>query len=363
MKVVIVLPALSTADAVGHDVLGERACLEEEGIDVAVYAEQYSRDAAANVNPDALDFLADGSSLLIYHHAIFWKRGEEILKKAKGKVAVKYHNVTPAHFFLPYTRHYALFSFLGKRQTAALARMNSVLLLADSSFNAQDFLDEDFPKENVRIVPPFHRIHNLACAEPDRAMVDTLQQSGEVNLLFVGRVSPNKGHRHLICTAFHYRLLFGDNIHFYIVGGRDAFLKAYYRELDALIGRLKLKNCFTFTGKVSESQLKSYYCGSQAFLCLSEHEGFCVPLLESQYFKVPIVAYERGAVKETIGREQLTFEEIDYELLASALHKLSSDAGAREYLTSRGYENFANYERNRLKERFIEAVREVMELT
>ncbi len=360
MKVVIVSQALSAADAVGHDVLEERACLEEEGIDVAVYAEQYSRDTAGNVNPEALKFLEDRSSLLIYHHAIFWKSGEEILRRAKGKVAVKYHNVTPAHFFLPYSRHYAHFSFLGRRQTAALARMGSILLFADSSFNARDFLSEDFPKDNIRIVPPFHRIHDLACTEPDGAIEDTLHQSGKVNLLFVGRVAPNKGHRHMIYTAFYYRLLFGDNIHFYVVGGRDYFLKAYHRELDALLDRLELNGCFTFAGKVSEAQLKSYYCGSQVFLCLSEHEGFCVPLIESQYFKVPIVAYETGAVKETIGREQLTFDEIDYELLASALNELSNNARARDYLTGMGSENFANYERNCLKGRFIEAVREVM---
>jgi glycosyltransferase involved in cell wall biosynthesis len=362
VKVVIVVPSLSMADAVGHDVLEERACLKEEGIDVSIYTERYSDDIFESVDPEALEFIRDKSSLLIYHHAIYWEKGEEILRKAKGKVAVKYHNITPAHFFLPYTANYALYSLLGRSQTASLARMRPAFLLADSLFNAEDFLNEDFPQENVRIVPPFHRVSNLACIEPDKDIVDRLQQSGKSNVLFVGRVAPNKGHRHMIKTAFYYRLLFGDDVHFYVVGSRDHFLKAYHRELDALVGQLKLKDWFTFTGRVSESQLKSYYGGSRVFLCLSEHEGFCVPILESQYFKVPIVACEKGAVKDTIGKEQLTFNEIDYELFASALNKLSNSADARDYLTGRGYENFANYERSCLKKRFIGAVREVMEL-
>jgi glycosyltransferase involved in cell wall biosynthesis len=279
MKVVIATPALSTADAVGHDIIEERICLQEEGIDVAVYAERYSHETTSIVNSDALDFLKDKSSLLIYHHTSYWKPVEELLKQVKGRVVIKYHNITPAYFFFPYSHPFALLCLMGRFQTAAFARMKSAFLFADSLFNAGDFVNEGFPKENIRIVPPFHRIHELSNTKPDRLVVDRLRQSGKLNILFVGRVSPNKGHRHIICTSFYYRLLFGENIHFFVVGN-NSFLKSYTKELNALLVKLHLKDFFTFAGIVSEPELKAYYCGSQVFLCLSEHEGFCVPLLE-----------------------------------------------------------------------------------
>lgn len=358
MKIVIATPALSLGDAVGCDVIEEFKCLKEENIDVAVYACRYSHDAASIVNPDSLNCLKDKSSLLIYHHATYWEGAEELLKSVKGKVVIKYHNVTPAHFFFPYSHSYALSCLLGKFQTTAFARRRSDFLFADSSFNAEEFINEGFPKENIRIIPPFHRISELSNTEPDGLVADRLQQMETLNVLFVGRVSPNKGHRHMINTAFYYRLLFGKNIHFFVVGNKS-FLTPYTKELNSLLARLHLKEFFTFTGKVSEAELKSYYCGSQVFLCLSEHEGFCVPLLESQHFGVPIVAYAQSAVKETIGGEQITFDEIDYELLASALDEIANSSHLRDYLIGMGNDNFAKNKKSHLKKRFIKAVREV----
>ena len=232
------------------------------------------------------------------------------------------------------------------------------LLLACSGYNAGEFVAEGFPEDKCRVLPPFNNMKYLDNVNADIGVLNRLIDD-KINVLFVGRMAPNKGHRHIICTAYYYKLLFGKKARFIITGSLDPSLKGYYNELVALVKRLDIKDMVEFTGKASLSELKAYYQGSHVFLLLSEHEGFCVPLIEAQYYNLPVIACESSAIKETAGENQLVFNDKNYEQLAAAVYTLTNSNEIRTYLIDEGKKNFRRFELEALKQKFLDYLREL----
>lgn len=352
MRVLIACPTLAANDAIGNDILEQCRCLQEEGIDVTVFAENYPSAFQNIVTRDPRRVLADKQTVFIYHHGIHWERGTELLRQAQGKRVVKYHNITPEHFFLPYSFDFFQTCLLGRRQNSELMNAGIDLLLADSNYNGDDFRSIGFPEEKIRVLAPFHRMADYDRVVQDDAAV-ARAADGRPVVFFVGRIAPNKGHRHLICTAYYYRMLFGDDVRFVIAGGGHPSLMGYTAEVRTLVRQLRLETMVSLAGKVSAEALKAFYMQSAAFLLLSEHEGFCVPILEAQYFNLPIVAYGTSAVGETIGENQLVFDRIDYQTLAAAVHTVMHDQDARGFLVEHGQHNFQRFRREQLEADFL----------
>jgi len=355
MRVVIAYPTVVDADAVGCDVIEEYLCLKEDGVEAYIYAENHDSTTSHMVDRDCLKFLEDRETILIYHHAIYWEKGLELLKNSLCTRVVKYHNITPEHFLLPYSFELFRTCLLARRQTAEIVDAGVDLGLFDSRFNARDFIASGLSESLCRVLPPFTRIHELDGLRADTRTIERISD-GRANVFFAGRVAPNKGHRSILYTAYYYKLLFGPEVRFIMAGGLDPGLKGYYEELKALSRALGVDDVVEFAGRVSPEELKSYYVGSHVFLLLSEHEGFCVPILEAQRFKLPLVAYDSTAVAETLGINQLCFDTLDYETLASSIYTLYNDPSARGYLAEEGYKNFLKYERAVLREKFLSCV-------
>lgn len=358
MRVVIAYQTVVDGDAVGHDVIEELKTLKEEGVDAYVYAENYDSVTRSFISEDSIDLTNEKDTILIYHHAVYWERGTELLKNAVCKKVIKYHNITPEHFFLPYSLDIFKMCLQGRRQNREIGSINIDMILSDSGFSSKDFIGLGFPEDKIRVLAPFNKIYDIENIKDDTATRNKLSD-GKINVFFIGRLSPNKGHKGIIYTAYYYKLLFGNNIRFIIAGGMDSKLDKYYKELQELIYQLGINDIVEFAGRVSFSELKSYYRGSHIFLLLSEHEGFCIPILESQYFKLPIIAYGTSAVKETIGESQLTYDVLDYETISSAIYTLSGNIEMKNYLTGKGYENFLKYEKGKLKDKFLSCLKEL----
>lgn len=357
MRIVIASQSLLQADAVGNEVMEQFEFLKEQGIETYIYSDNYNLHTSNFISKDSVNFLKDKDTILIYHHTSYWGNGINLLRNSKCKIIVRYHNITPAHFFLPYSFEYFNTCLLGRKQNYELMALNIDLILCNSLFSAGDFIDIGFPKNKIKILEPFHKIHDLDSMKTDVKTSDKLSD-GKINVFFIGRMTPNKGHKHILYTAYHYKLLFGNNIRFIIAGGVDQELNRYYKELKLLKYYLRIDDIVKFVGKVSLQELKSYYLGSHVFLLLSEHEGFCVPILEAQYFKCPLIAYSSSAVQDAIGKNQLLYETLDYEVLASSIYTLHSNSDMKEYLIQEGYKNFLKYENSKLKEKFLSYLKE-----
>ena len=140
-----------------------------------------------------------------------------------------------------------------------------------------------------------------------------------MNFLFVGRIAPNKNIEDHIRLAEHYKRYVDAFYRFIFVGRYDA-VPRYYSTIRALMTEYRLlDDRFIFTGPVPDEDLAAYYRHAAVYISLSEHEGFCAPLLEAMAADVPVLAYAAAAVPETLGGAGVQFAPKDLEYAAELL--------------------------------------------
>ena len=105
--------------------------------------------------------------------------------------------------------------------------------------------------------------------------------------------------------------------------------ESYLAGCQKLCAELGLLDHVVFAGGVSQAELCTYYRLASAYLCLSEHEGFCVPLLEAMHFEVPVIAYAATGVPGTMGEAGLLVQEKDFPAIAELTHRAVHDPAVR----------------------------------
>lgn len=233
--------------------------------------------------------------------------------------------------------------------------------MGDSTYNCQDLIEMGADPHNCRVLAPFHLTEELGREMFDFATLS--QYSGATaNILFVGGVKPNKGHARAIRVFAEYHHHFNDRSRLIFAGSMDERLNAYVNELKILASQLGVANHVTFTGRVSEAQIKSLYVSADVFLCTSEHEGFCVPLVESMYFRVPIVAWGVTAVPETMGDCGFVQEEWDESAFAEHIDRIMEIDQTAESLGTLGRKRYQEaFAPKVLRRKLNEIVAEMMQ--
>src|SRR6266567_4079673 len=325
-------------DAIGNDVAQMRLALMETGYSVRVFAEGIHPACASigypiNLAPKKLWQSSD--DILIYHHSTGWPRGDEILFNTQNKIVLRYHNITPARFFAPYSLPHTQACEFGIESTKRIAKLPRILIVGDSSYNCEELIALGANPDNCRVLPPFHLTEELG-----REMFDleTLSRySGSTaNILFVGGVKPNKGHARAIRVFAEYRRHFNDRSRLIFAGGLDERLSGYVNELKTLASQLGVADHVIFTGSITGAQLKSLYVSADVFLCTSEHEGFCVPLVESMFFRVPIIAWGVTAVPGTIGECGFVLDDWNEFAFAAHIDRVVEDDQTAAHLGTSG---------------------------
>ncbi len=212
------------------------------------------------------------------------------------------------------------------------------LVRPDSAHNRNELIAEGADPAHVGIMPPFTRAEALLREPGQRA-----NGSGRVELLFVGRFAPNQGHKHLVRILKAFSREHSDNVLLRIVGNIDPALDGYYREVVKEIMESGLQDQVEIWPHCSDPDLKSIFLASHIYLCCSEHEGFCVPIVESQALGLAVVGASESAVRETAGESQLVADpprsEIDYSFYAAMIARVMSDSSLHKQVISAGYEN------------------------
>lgn len=330
--VALLTPHLATGDAVGHDMAGMFAVLQAKGVETYVVAENWDRDVALPVISLAqyAQYARQRDTLSIYHHSIAWEAGHRQFLASAGPKVMRYHNVTPSAFFAPYNPALAAETSLGRKETEVLVRSGCVdLFLGASHYNLQELQALGAQATYCHTLPPFHALCDLTAVPASVPMLERYLD-GTPNVLFIGRVLPHKGHRHLLSVVGAFFHLFSRPIRLFIVGGLDSRFHAYHDELRALAHRLGVAERIVWTGTVGPEELKAYLLLAHAFLVMSEHEGFCVPVVEAMAHNVPVVAYASAAVPETLGDAGILLHGLDYDHYAAALELLFSRSDLRD---------------------------------
>jgi len=243
--------------------------------------------------------------------------------------AILYHNVTPAHYFRCCNPSLAADLEAGRRQAAALAGA-AELALADSAYNAAELAAMGY--RDVRVLPLLIDLEAYSPRQADPVLRRRLDD-GTFNILFVGRCVPNKKIEDLLTVVHHLQGRVEPASRLVLVGS-TAGVEAYHSLLVARARELGIRD-LRLLGAVSQPQLNACYATAHAFLCLSEHEGFCAPLIEAMLHDVPVLARRAAAVPETLAGAGVLFDSPDFPLIAETLGRILHDAPLRQAVLAR----------------------------
>ncbi len=343
-RVAIISGDCPPGDAVGNDVREMQRILTQQGHSVEIFTSPWGRDPARSPEGRTVPAYLGGSStaLAIYHHAGGWEGGVRLISRLQCRRVIRYHNVTPAHFFESYDPRFAAACRLGREQLRELVAARCDLYLSASAYNQSEFLELGADPARCAVVYPFHQVRRMLSASPDPAVLADLGD-GRSNWLFIGRLVPHKGHRFLLDAFAAYLRHHDADGRLIMVGRGEWALRRYRQELEEQASRLGIRNQILFLGRVSESELRAYYETATALVVASEHEGFCVPVVEAMALGVPVVAYGAAAVPDTVGEAGLLWPQPDPFLLAASVDRLRRQPALRAALAQRGRDRFRQH--------------------
>jgi glycosyltransferase involved in cell wall biosynthesis len=337
------LPAAHRGDAVGDNARVMRDLFRAWGHDADIYALTIDEGLEDEIRPWA-DAGSRRGDVTILHFAVPSPL-TDALRTLPGARVLQYHNITPARFFAPFDAEIAAMAARGRRELATLADRVD-LALGVSEYSRRELDELGFAHTDV--MPLVIDADRLRRAQRVPA-IERILQDGLVNILFVGRIAPNKMIEDHIRLAEHYKRYVDIYYRFIFVGKYDA-VPRYYAAIRALIGEYQmLPDRFLFTGPVPDTELAAYYRSAHAYVTLSEHEGFCAPLVEAMAMDVPVLAYAAAAVPETLGGAGVSFAPKDLEQAAELLGGLVYDAPFRQGVIAGQRRRLADFGRDRVE--------------
>jgi glycosyltransferase involved in cell wall biosynthesis len=342
------VPSLAPRDAVGTHYLAIQESLRATGISSDIYA----YEAKAEFSRRALPFMSfDGArkgepTWLMYHSSI-GSPVADFVRRRSEPVIVDYHNITPESFFARWEPVVTANLMKGRRQLADLQPRSS-LGIGDSSFNASELRSLGYSP--TAVVPILLDVHALGAAAPD----PSVRRASATTWLFVGRLAPNKAQHDLVKGLVAYRRFYDPDARLVLVGGSSSH--RYKTTLERFIAELGLRDAVTLTDAVTPEQLSAHYRNADVFVAASEHEGFCVPLLEAMHHDLPIVAYGAAAIPETVDTAALLLDEKDACSLAAGVHRVITDATLRASLIAAGESRLEELDIRQSRQKLLDAV-------
>jgi len=318
------VPAAHKGDAIGDSARRVRGLLRAMGHEAELYALTIDDALRGDVHPFDDPSAARGD-VTIFHYALPSRMTEAFAALRSSARVLQYHNVTPAAYFAPYDPSLFRLAALGRRELATLAGRVD-LALGDSEYNRRELESLGFAPTGVFPIAVDTARITQAAARPG---LDSILDDGLVNFLFVGRIAPNKKIEDHIRLAEVYKR-YVDAYYRFIFVGRFDVVPRYYAMIRALMAEYRfLTDRFVFTGAIPDEELAVYYRHAAVYVSLSEHEGFCVPLVEAMAADVPVLAYAAAAVPDTLGGAGVQFAPKDLELAAELLGALAFDDDLR----------------------------------
>ncbi len=314
------LTGAAEGDAITGHALIIRRWLRDLGFNSHLYAQHIHANIEHEVRHLSRYRQGAGEERAIYHHSI-GSDVPEFLAARSLRLWLIYHNITPNRFFARSDIKRMELAQLGRDQLGEL-RQQTERALAVSPYNEQELTAAGYDKTDVLPLPLDPKLYDLPLNEELAARV---RQTGP-NLLFVGRLAPNKKQEDLVKLLYYYRR-FAPEAHLYLVG--DRWEIGYDKWVEALAEELGIAAGLTLTGKVSQQDMVTYYKCSDCFISMSEHEGFGLPLLESMTCELPILAYGVTGVPGTLADTGIQFLHKDYEALAELIQLLQEDQALR----------------------------------
>jgi len=336
-------PSITVGDGVSNALFFTQKILKDLGFESKIFANHID-DRLANKVEHIDNYQQDKDHLLLYHHSIGHEHHDKILSFVDKKILV-YHNITPSHFFSS-NPHLQWACDNGRNQLSSSPDY-FIAAYADSPYNAKELTSLGY--KNVATIPLLFSIDDKKNAPFNEDIVKIHQNT--YNIITVGRIVSNKAQNEVINTLFylkeHYKL---KNIKLFLCGGvSEPDYDAYLKEL---VKNLSLEDSVLFTGKISDEDLQAYYKSANLFLTLSNHEGFCIPLVEAMLQDVPTLAYNVGGIGSTVPPSSLlNFKSPSF--VASKIFEIKNNAHLKHGMVKAQKEHLKNFSYDSIVSSFI----------
>lgn len=293
------------------------------------------------------------NDVLVYHMALASQVGEWMTQQDSKKV-LDYHNITPWQVFRAYEA--GLANALRSARLEIMRLRNHIsTAITHSEFSRKDLTEAGYRRtETIPVLIDFDAFERSSNQDLESRLLERKDKPGDI--LFLGRIAPNKGQEDLIKTFAIYRRCYNPRARLFIVGGSNS--PFYSQLLDTFIARLGIDGVH-LTGDISTEDLVTYFGVADLFLSMSEHEGFGVPWLEAMHFQVPVLTFGAGAIPETVGDAAVIFREKKHDEVAAMIHLLMEDELLRSQLISSGLSRVEEMRPERFRERLLRLFQEI----
>lgn len=354
MRIVQILPVLAFGDAVGNDTRALKDALSEAGYETEIYAAVIDeRLPQGTAQPFERLGKLTANDIVIYHLSNGHRLNYEI-EKLGGKKVIIYHNITPERYFEKYNRDACANCVQGIKAAKRLAK-TADYAIAVSEYNKQDLIRLGFTCD-IEVLPiliPFEDYEKKPNAGVLRRYDDDY-----VNILFTGRIVPNKKQEDVIETFYYYKKYINPKSRL-ILAGSYVDVGKYHEKLELFARKLGLADVI-FTGQIRFDEILAYYRLADVFLCMSEHEGFCVPLVEAMYFDVPIVARDTSAIGWTLGGSGVLLPDNDPVVAAEMVNRVLTDEALKEKILKNQRTRLPDFDNQKVKARFLQIIEKII---
>lgn len=320
---------LSYGDAISSEVLAIKDFLQEKGYESEIYAIN-EHPKLKNRSKDYRQFVLDFTGEVILHYSLGSPLNELYKNLNSATRSLIYHNITPAKWYKKVNTRVANDIEQGRKELPELLKITDKIV-ADSKFNAKEIDELGFQSEVLELALNPERWEE----EANLGIAAQLQNDPALHLVHIGRFAPNKCIEDVIKVFYFIRKKLEINAKLWLPG-IDIDTEVYSFELKRLVNWLGLYEDVKFVGCFADSEIKALYENATAYLCMSEHEGFCIPLVEAMHFGLPVVAYASSAIPDTLGSGGILVYEKRYPEIALLMQKIYQDRNFRSKLIEAG---------------------------
>lgn len=348
-RIIQFTPSISHGDAVSNDIFAMASELTRHGYENKIVAINITESVKGRV-VNFSSFVAQPDDIFIYHMSIGSDLTEYIINaKVKCRIMV-YHNITPAHFFkgIPNAQ---IGCINGRAELIELVD-HIDFAICDSDYNKEEL--DTLGYKNTVTLPIIFDDSDYKNTIPSEKLLKKHKDDGYTNIIFVGRIAPNKKQEDIIASFHVYNKYINPKSRLILVGSATS-MENYYESLEDYIAEHNIKNVI-FPGHISFADILAYYKLADVFLCQSEHEGFCVPLLEAMVFDVPIIAYASSAIPYTLGDSGIMFTQKDHRIVAELINLVVTNEEFRKKIIAGQRKRLADFDANKVKSEFMELI-------
>ena len=320
---------LSYGDAISGEVLALARIFRANNIESKIFA-MHVHPKLEGQAEHYQSLLSDFTGEIILHYSLGSPLNELYRRLKSASRTMIYHNLTPAHWFQGINPRIVRDIEAGTKELPELCSL-SVRLLADSAFNAGELKKLGFDAEILEL--PLDSEKWSVATNP--GIYSLVKEQPGVHVMHVGRLAPNKSVEDIIKIFYFLHHKIEPKSTLWLVG-IDTDTELYSFSLRRLVHELDLSDAVRFVGCLADEEVKALYKASTVYLCMSEHEGFCLPIVEAMYFGLPVVAYSSTAIADTVGTGGILVAEKRHAEIAELLYEIYSNSELREKLTTAG---------------------------